>query len=118
MSTKTDAIRIEKKTTRAAQAILEVAKMPKSKFEWVFYHNSRGSHYNNKILNAIWRVACEKTGVPNIGLYESCRHSLGCQLADAGYSLDFIQDVYKHTSMKTTTVARCPMSSQKKISKL
>jgi site-specific recombinase XerD len=37
-----------------------------------------------------------------IGLYEAVRHSLGCQLADEGYGIDFIQDVYKHTSIKTT----------------
>ncbi|MFA5324252.1 MAG: tyrosine-type recombinase/integrase, partial [Smithella sp.] len=30
------------------------------------------------------------------------RHSLGCQLSDEGFSIDFIQDVYKHTSIKTT----------------
>jgi len=100
--TKTGAVRIEDLTTRASQAIVESGKLPASKHGWVFYHNKRGSHYDNKILNRIWNAACEASGVKNIGLYESVRHSLGCQLADAGYSIDFIQDVYKHTSIKTT----------------
>ena len=100
-TTKTGAIRIEDFTTRVAKAMLEVGKMPQSKHGWVFYHNDKGSHYDNKKLNQIWRDACGIVGV-EIGLYEAVRHSLGCQLADAGYSLDFIQDIYKHTSIKTT----------------
>ncbi len=99
--TKTGAIRIEKLTTRAAIAIKQAASMPTKK-GWVFYHNEQGSHYDNKILNRLWKKACCDSEISPIGLYEAVRHSLGCQLAEEGYPIDFIQDVYKHTSIKTT----------------
>ena len=101
-TTKTGAkgIRIEDITTRAAGALKSARQWPSFK-GWIFCHNQRGSHYDNKILNKIWSEACDQVGI-NIGLYEAVRHSLGCQLADEGYSIDFIQDVYKHTSIRTT----------------
>ena len=96
-TTKTGAIREERITSRVREALHG---LPKHSV-WTFTKNERGSHYDSKALNRIWRKACEATGI-DIGLYEAVRHSLGCQLADAGYSLDFIQDVYLHTSIKTT----------------
>lgn len=99
-TTKTGAIRVEELTTRTKEAIKNAKNWPSFQ-GWVFCHNERGSHYDNKILNRIWKAACEKVGI-QIKLYTAVRHSLGCQLADAGYSIDFIQDVYKHTSIKTT----------------
>ncbi len=93
-------VRTELITSRAKDA-LGLSKLYPSWKGWVFSHNTRGSHYDNKLLNRIWKNACSVTGV-KIGLYEAVRHSLGCQLADAGYPLDFIQDVYQHTSLKTT----------------
>lgn len=95
--TKTGAIREERLTTRAKEAIDAVQRNS----VWVFTKNGRGSHYDSKALNRIWKDGCVDAGV-SIGLYEAVRHSLGCQLADSGYSIDFIQDVYKHTSIKTT----------------
>ena len=95
--TKTGAIREERLTTRAKEAIDGLARDS----VWVFARNGRGSHYDSKALNCIWRSACGTVNV-EIGLYEAVRHSLGCQLADSGYSIDFIQDVYKHTSIRTT----------------
>lgn len=95
--TKTGAIREERLTTRAKEVI---DGLPRNAV-WVFTKNDRHSHYDSKALNRIWKGACEVVGV-SVGLYEAVRHSLGCQLADAGYSIDFIQDVYKHTSIKTT----------------
>ena len=97
--TKTGAIREEKVTTRAAEAIKIAQSLPPA--VWVFTKNDKGSHYDSKALNREWRNACQSVDV-KIGLYEAVRHSLGCQLADSGYSIDFIQDVYKHTSIKTT----------------
>jgi integrase len=96
-TTKTGAIREERLTTRAMEAIDGLTKSS----VWVFTKNDRGSHYDSKALNRIWGAASQDTGI-SIGLYEAVRHSLGCQLADSGYSIDFIQDVYKHTSIKTT----------------
>jgi integrase len=96
-TTKTGAIREERLTTRAKEAIDGLARDS----VWVFTKNERRSHYDSKALNRIWKDACLAADV-SIGLYEAVRHSLGCQLADSGYSIDFIQDVYKHTSIKTT----------------
>jgi len=96
-TTKTGAIRDEKLTTRAKEAIESC----KKDSVWVFVKNERGSHYDSKALNRIWKNACQASNI-DIGLYEAVRHSLGCQLADAGYSIDFIQDTFKHTSIKTT----------------
>lgn len=98
-TTKTGAIREERITTRAQEAIDAARKGVQGL--WVFIKNDKGSHYDSKALNRIFRDACEATGI-KIGLYEAVRHSLGCQLADAGYAIDFIQDIYKHTSIKTT----------------
>lgn len=98
--TGTQGIRVELITSRAKEA-LRYAKANPSFHQWVFCHNQRGSHYDNKILNKLWKQACAEVGI-QIGLYEGVRHSLGCQLADAGYTIDFIQDVYKHTTNKTT----------------
>lgn len=95
--TKTGAIREERITTRAKEAIDGLERNS----VWVFTKNDRGSHFDSKALNKIWREATKQTKI-EIGLYEAVRHSLGCQLADSGYSIDFIQDVYKHTSIKTT----------------
>jgi len=95
--TKTGAIREERLTTRAKEAISSC----KKDSVWVFSKNNRGSHYDSKALNRIWKEATGSIGM-EIGLYEAVRHSLGCQLADAGYSIDFIQDTFKHTSIKTT----------------
>lgn len=97
--TKTGAIREERITTRAKEAI--DAARSQATAVWVFTKNDRGSHYDSKALNRVWREACGKVNA-TIGLYEAVRHSLGCQLADAGYSMDFIQDTFKHTSSKTT----------------
>lgn len=87
--------------TSRARAALQAAKAWPSFKGWVFCYNDKGSHYTNKVLNQIWKAACQEAGIA-IGLYEAVRHSLGCQLADQGYSIDFIQDVYKHTDIKTT----------------
>ncbi len=95
--TKTGAIRTERLTTRAKEAIDACSKSS----VWVFTKNRQGSHYDSKSLNRIWKDATSGQNI-EIGLYEAVRHSLGCQLADSGYSIDFIQDVYKHTSIKTT----------------
>lgn len=95
--TKTGAIREERLTTRAKEAINACPRTA----VWVFTKNARGGHYDSKALNRIWRAAIAPLDI-SIGIYEAVRHSLGCQLADSGYSIDFIQDVYKHTSIKTT----------------
>jgi len=98
--TGTKGIRTEAITTRARES-LEMAKRFPSFKGWVFCPNRKGSHYDNKLLNRIWKSSCGCVGI-QIGLYEGVRHSLGGQLRNAGYPLSFIQEVLNHTNMKTT----------------
>jgi len=93
-------IRLETITSRTKEA-LELARRFTSFKGWVFSHNKQGSHYDNKLLNRTWKRACQEVGL-KIGLYEGVRHSLGCQMMEEGKSIDFVQDIYKHTSSKTT----------------
>jgi len=94
-------IRTEQITQRAKES-LRMAKITPSFKGFVFCHNKQGSHYDNKLLNRLWRSACQETNI-NIGLYEGVRHSWGCQLMDMpGVTIDMVQDGYRHTSSKTT----------------
>jgi len=99
-STKTGVIRSER-ITQATQDAIELARKFSMFRGYVFVHNDRGSHYDNKTLNRIWKMACQEVHI-QIPLYEAVRHSLGCQLLDMGYTKDFVKDVYRHTSIKTT----------------
>lgn len=99
--TGTRGIRTEQITTRAKE-YLQLAKGYCPFKGFVFSHNRLGSHYDNKLLNKIWRTACKEVGL-KIGLYEGVRHSWGCQLMDIpGVTIDMVQDGYRHTSAKTT----------------
>jgi integrase len=60
-----------------------------------------GNPYTNKNLNAIWKDACEKTGI-KIKLQNAIRHSLGCQLVDMGVDIYHVADQLGHTDVRTT----------------
>jgi len=60
-----------------------------------------GKPYTNKNLNHIWRKASEKTGI-TIKLQNAMRHSLGCQMLDAGHDLDLVREQLGHTDIRTT----------------
>ena len=94
-------VRVETITTRTHEALLYAKRQQPSFKGFVFSHNRQGSHYDNKALNKIWHTACQEVGL-KIGLYEGVRHSLGCQMMEEGKTIDFVQDIYKHTSSKTT----------------
>ena len=68
--------------------------------EFVFVRPD-GQHYTSKVINRIWRNACQVAGV-KIKLYNGTRHSLGCQLLDQGQPLDLVRDVLGHTSSTMT----------------
>ena len=93
-------IRTEVLSTRAKEALKNTKNWPSFK-GWVFCHNAKGSHYDNKIMNTIWKAACQQTGF-KIGLYEAIRHSWGCQLVESGMSIEDVRDAFRHTSTKTT----------------
>jgi integrase len=60
-----------------------------------------GKPYTNKNLNHIWDPACKKTDI-KIKLQNAMRHSLGCQLVDAGHDLDLVREQLGHTDIRTT----------------
>ena len=63
--------------------------------------NDKGGPYTGDELNKIWHAAEEKEGI-KIKLYNAMRHSLGCQLVDAGVPLEHIRQIYGHKSIKMT----------------
>ena len=95
--TKTGAVR-EYDLTHYAQAILD--SLPITFSQFVFTREDQ-KPYTNKNLNHIWHEACRKVGI-EIKLYNAVRHSLGCQLADEGQDLSFIQGVLGHTRPEMT----------------
>jgi len=99
-------LRQVKKVRELKQSLQEQMKLSNSLYNSrpsvdVFTHNQRGSHYDNKLLNRIWKTACEANNI-KIGLYEGVRHSFGHQMRNKGYPLSFIQAILHHTSSKTT----------------
>lgn len=84
--------------TSRAREILKAAAPSFSQF--VFTHNGR-SPYNEKILNKIWRAACERVGV-TIKLYNGIRHSRAGQLLDAGYPIELVSELLGHSKIQMT----------------
>lgn len=68
--------------------------------EFVFVR-SNGEHYTSKVINRIWRNACNQIGI-SIKLYNGTRHSLGCQLLDQGQTLDLVRDILGHSNQAMT----------------
>lgn len=62
---------------------------------------SDGKPYTNKNLNKIWHKAEEKAGI-KLKLYNSVRHSVGCQLLDEGHDIGFVQELLGHTTSEMT----------------
>lgn len=60
-----------------------------------------GKFYTNKDLNRIWAAASKKTGI-KCKLYNSFRHSLGCQLLDQGEDMDLVRETLGHTTQRMT----------------
>lgn len=60
-----------------------------------------GKSYTNKNLNKIWHKACKQAGI-KIKLYNAVRHSLGCQLLDAGEDMDLVRQQLRHTNSLMT----------------
>ena len=69
-----------------------------SLFEFV---RAIGKPYTANSLPNIWNKACNEAGI-EINLYSATRHSLGCQIVDAGFPLDIVQDQFGHTRQDMT----------------
>jgi integrase len=61
-----------------------------------------GKPYTNKNVNKLWKDAIKATGEPDIKLQNAMRHSLGCQMLDAGHDLDLVREQLGHTDIRTT----------------
>jgi integrase len=82
---------------------------------FVFKRDERGTAYTRKVLSVAWRNACKRSGI-HINLYNAFRHSLGCQLLDAGVDLEMVRDVLGHTS--TNMTRRYAKRSQSRITEI
>lgn len=84
--------------TEKANQILKAAAPSFSNL--VFTHNGR-SAYDEKILNKIWKAACDKVGI-SIKLYNGIRHSRAGQMLDAKYPLELVSELLGHSKLQMT----------------
>ena len=61
-----------------------------------------GGPWNETSLRRWWYSACEAAGVPQIGVYEGTKHTLGTELRREGVPLDVIQAVFGHADARST----------------
>ncbi len=84
--------------TAEAKRILKKTALSFSDF--VFTHNGK-SPYDEKILNKLWHKACEEAGV-RIKLYNGLRHSKAGHLLDAGYPIELVSELLRHSKIQMT----------------
>lgn len=94
---KTGNVRPYFKTERAKEILKSAAP---SFSDLVFTHNGR-SAYDEKILNKIWKEACNKVGI-NIKMYNGLRHSRAGQMLDAKYPLELVSELLGHSKLQMT----------------
>lgn len=75
--------------------------VPRKDLTFVFINPRTGKHYNRHI-NKIWYKACEKAEAKKVKLYNSTRHSFGCQMLNAGLDKAIVQRLLGHTDSKMT----------------
>jgi len=77
------------------------AEIPRKDLTYVFINPRTDRHYNRH-LNKIWFKACDAANVKRVKLYNSVRHSFGCQMLNAGISKGMVQKLLRHTDSKMT----------------
>jgi len=97
-STKTGEVRHYQVTPYILQMLRA---MPVLSSTFVFVRED-GKPYTIKNLNAIWKAAVERAGLEHIPLRCAIRHSLGCQLLDAGVEIGVVKDVLGHKKIEMT----------------
>lgn len=75
--------------------------VPRKDPVFVFINPRTGRPYNRHI-NKIWYKACDAAKVKLVRLYNSVRHSFGCQMLNAGLSKGMVQKLLRHTDPKMT----------------
>ncbi len=104
-STKTKRVKVFAITPEIEEAI-----KPRHLMRLVFMHfdlrHKRLKPYSRSILWRIWteanKKANEKYGVPIINPYNAFRHSFGCQRLAEGKDIGAVQQMYGHSSIRTT----------------
>jgi integrase len=78
-----------------------INQISKKDLTFVFINPRTGNHYNRHI-NKIWYKACDAAEVKRVRLYNSTRHSFGCQMLNAGLDKAIVQRLLGHTDSKMT----------------
>jgi integrase len=77
-------------------------KAPDRDLRYRFTYSVTGKPYTRSTINRIWNKACDSAGVPRIKLYNGTKHSLGCQMINAGVDKDVVRQLFGHTSREMT----------------
>jgi len=71
---------------------------------WLFEGQRAGDPYDERSLQAVFKQACARTGVPKEATLHWLRHSYATHLLEAGTDLRYIQVLLGHKSSKTTEI--------------
>lgn len=82
-------------------AISILKKLRTTGTEYIFI-GRRGKPFTPKSIYNVWMEARNKTGFPDVTLYEAMKHSWGCQSLERGHSIDEVADIFGHTDTYTT----------------
>ncbi len=77
-------------------------KAPDKDLRYRFTCSVTGRPYTRSTINRIWNKACDSAGVPRIRLYNGTKHSLGCQMINAGVDKDLVRQLFGHTTRQMT----------------
>jgi integrase len=85
--------------TEALNELLD--QIPRKDLTFVFINPRTGKHYHQHLFK-FWNKACKLAGVKKIKLYNSMRHSFGCQMLNAGLHKSVVQRLLGHSNPKMT----------------
>jgi integrase len=85
--------------TAALRELLD--QIPRRDMTFVFI-NPRTKKPYTAHFNKIWYQACDDAGLKRVKLYNSMRHSFGCQLLNAGLDKAVVQRLLGHSDSKMT----------------
>ena len=72
--------------------------------KWLFEGAVPGKHISTRTVQAIFKHACEKTGIKKEVSAQFLRHSFATHLLKSGVDLRYIQEILGHKSSKTTEI--------------
>jgi integrase/recombinase XerD len=72
--------------------------------DWLFPGEPSTNHISEKTVEAVFKKACEKSGINKDVTVHSLRHSFATHLMESGVNLRYIQNLLGHRSIKTTVI--------------